>query len=294
MLRHSWLGVLLVVCAIVSPVKGEVQLRWKFHKGDKFYLESASELKQTSKIEGTSVPVQLETTTVAGYTVKDVTADGTVTLEQKIESIKVKASDKLTGADKIEKLKGAMFTLTLDAQGKITRFEGYEEFIKRLTTDEKFGQNIKALINKDTLSKGAEEAFSFLPEKPIKDGAKWNKTVTVPLGPVGSFKVENTYTNEGKTKEGPIKIELRSVMTYKLPEEKTEGLNFKVTGGDLKSEGAGGTILFDPDKGRLVKYDSKVKLKGSLTIETNGKPVTLDFEQDQNTTVRLLDKAPAE
>jgi hypothetical protein len=298
MLRHSWLGLFLVLSAVAAPAHGQDQLRWKFKQGDKFWLKSETHLKQTATVEDKDVvPVEIETTTLASYTVEKVESDGSVTLEQKIESMKIKANDKLGGLDKAaDKFKGATFTIKLDAKGKVTDFKGFDELMKRLSADPEFGKKLQGVLTKENMSKAAEEAFSFLPDKAVKEGEKWSRELTVPLGPLGSFDVKNTYTHKGKTKTGPVQIDLESVMTYKPPaaDKPETGLSFKVTGGTLKSKDATGKILFDADKGRLVSYKSTVTIVGTLTIESNGKSITLDFKQDQNTDVSLLDKPPAE
>jgi hypothetical protein len=295
MVRYTWLAVLVLV-GLTVPAQAQVKLEWKFKKGDKFWLETGTKLNQTIQVAGQEIKQSMDNTTVNSYTIKDVTNDGVI-LEQKIESVKMSSTGRLSGADELaKKMKGTTFTLTLDKDGKITKFEGYDEFINRLANDDpKVAKGIKQMLSQDTLTKATQEAFGFLPSDPVKKGSTWKKSVTVPLGPLGNFKADNTYTLEGEVKEGQ-KIDVKAEISYSTPDENQDtGLGFKVTKGELKSEeGTGGTMIFDAKTGRLVKSDIKVKIKGSMTIEVSGNSATMDLEQEQTSTVRLLDKAPAD
>jgi len=298
MLRRSWVGVALVLGGLTAPAaygQDAVKLEWKFNKGDKFYVEDISTMKQKIELMGKGFEQTLKTTMVTSYTVKDKTTDGAV-LQQKIENVNVQSQGGLGGdMDKMmEKLKGAQFTITIGQGGKITKFEGYEEFIKTLTEGmEETAKFVKMLLTEDVLKKSAEEAFGFLPAEPVKMGDTWKRETTVPFGPLGSFKANNEYSIQGKDGEN-VKIGVKADMRYSPPKagQGLAGL-FTITKGNLKSEGARGELVFDPAKGRLTRYKMSMVFRGSLTMDIMGNMVEVEIAMDQNSNSRVLDMNPA-
>ena len=112
-----------------------------------------------------------KTTNITRYTVKRV-AGTAVTMEMKIETVEVKADNNQFGGgmEKMqEKMQGATFTFTLEGS-KVTKFQGYDEFMKKLTDgDEMMAKVGKLMFTEDILKKGIEEeAFTILPEKAVK------------------------------------------------------------------------------------------------------------------------------
>jgi len=298
MLRKAWIGALLVFGGLTFPAYGQVKMEWKFNEGDKFYVEDVSTMKQKIEFMGKGFDQTLKTTMVTSYTVKKKNTDNVV-LEQKIEGVDVKSMGGLGGdMDKMmEKLKGAKFTITLTKdprQGlKVTKFEGYEDFIKSLTEgNEEAGKFIKLMLTEDVLKKSSEEAFGFLPTEPVEKDKGWKRESTIPFGPLGSFKAVNDYTYKGK-EDSLDKIALKAQLTYSPPKgDAGFGGLFKIVKGNLKSEGARGTLLFDSDKGRLSKYSMAMVFRGSLTMDIMGNMVDMDVTIDQNSNSRVLNRNP--
>src|SRR5262249_24471291 len=139
--------------------------------------------------------------------------------------------------------------------------------------------------------KSAEEAFSFLPEKAVNKGDEWKRESTIPFGPLGSFKAVSDYTYAGK-EDGGEKIALKSQLTYSPPKGDAGFALFKIVNGNLKSEGARGTLIFDAEKGRLVKYSMAMFFRGSLTMDIMGNMVDMEVTIDQNSNSRVLNRNP--
>jgi len=297
MRRKAWVAVLLLFGGLTAPAHGQVKMEWKFNEGDKFYVEDVSTMKQKIEFQGKGFDQTLKTTMVTSYTVKKKNTDSVV-LEQKIEGVDVKSMGGLGGEmDKMmEKLKGAKFTLTLTKDPKeglkVTKFEGYEDFIKTLTEgNEEAAKVVKLMLTEDVLKKSSEEAFGFLPTTPVKKDDKWQRTATIPFGPLGSFKAVNDYTYVGK-EDSLDKIALKAQLTYAPPKGDAGFGLFKISKGNLKSEGARGTLLFDSEKGRLARYSMAMVFRGSLTIDVMGNMIDMDVTIDQNSNSRVLNRNP--
>jgi len=293
MLRRAWIGVVLVFAVANVPAYGQVTMEWKFNEGDKFYLEETSTQKMKIGLMGKDIDQTTKTTMVKSFTVKKKAGDTTV-LEQKIEGVDVKSMGGLGGEMEkmMEKLKGAKFTLTLNKVGKITKLEGYEEFIKEMTKDnEETSKFVKMMLSEDMLKEGAEEMFGILPGKAVNKGDTWKRGTTLPLGPLGSFKATSEFTYQGK-EDSQEKIGLKQALTYMPPKGDAGFGLFKIAKGTLKSEGSRGTILFDAEKGRLVRHSTATVMRGSLTLDVMGNMLDMDLSIDMNTNMRVLNRNP--
>jgi hypothetical protein len=295
--RRSWFHLALFLAVVALPVlsapAGEgVKFELKFKEGETFFVETTNNSKQTMTFAGMKQDSDSESTTITKFKVLKVDKDATV-IEQTIESIKNKTSGGLPGADKImDSMKGQTFKLTLNAKGEVTKLEGYDEFIKKLGSDnDTTAKLLKSFMSEDTLKASAAENFAFLPDKPVNKGDSWKRTQSVPLGPLGTLKGETSYTYKGPGKDGE-EISAEQSLAYSPPKEDDSGLPFKITKGEMKADKASGTMVFDVTKGRLVRTDSTMKMKGSLTFEVAGTATTLDLEIQQTSKSRVSDKSP--
>src|SRR5439155_5842798 len=122
-------------------------------------------------------------------------ADGLV-LEQKIESIKATSPG---GAGKpsthlLHQLEGATFRFTCDPRLRVTRLEGYEEFLNKIARDDaQVGKMARLLIPEASLRQPTEQLFAFQPDKPVRPGDSWQTQATVPFGPLGSLTAVQTW-----------------------------------------------------------------------------------------------------
>ena len=122
MMRHYGWVVLALAAGLSGPAQGEVKLEWKFTQGDKFYLENVTNLKQTIEVMGQKIPMDSLNTTTSSFKVVKV-GPTEIVLEQKIESVKVKAGQ--GGGDPqakvAEQMAGSVFTITLNTKGEVTK-----------------------------------------------------------------------------------------------------------------------------------------------------------------------------
>jgi hypothetical protein len=294
MLRQTLLAVVALVAGVAAPAYGqEVELKWKFKEGEKFYVEDISNMKQTVTALGQTQKVDQKTTTITSYTIKKVTTDS-IEMVMKFENVEVKSDGPIGQFDKfMEKTKGVSFTVTMAPDGKVKRLEGFNEFAKQIVgDDEDTAKLLKMFINEEMFTKGVEQAFGFIPDKAVKPGDTWTRETKIPFGPLGDFKTNSTYTYNGN-KDGRDEISVKQSMRYQAPKAGTEfaGL-FKIVKGDLKADNARGKYFFDADKGRLTSAELAMTIRGSLTLDLNGMELTVDLNVEQTGTSRVLDRSP--
>jgi len=280
---------------MTAPVYGqEVQLKWKFKEGDKFYVEDVTVSKQVVVVIGQTQKVEQKTTVITSYEIQKVTSENIV-VKMKIESADVRSDGGIGVYEKImEKSKGTIFTITMTPKGEVKKFEGFEEFAKNVGgADEDVNKMLKELITPEMFIQGFEQAFAFVPDKAVKKGDTWTRGSKVPFGGIGEFRSSSTFTFNGKG-EGGEEIGVKQSLSYVPPKKGADfGGLFKIVKGDLKADNAKGTYVFDAEKGRLVSATNAMTVKGSLTLDLNGQmEVTVDLRVEQTGTSRVYDKNP--
>lgn len=283
-----WLAI-LVVAAIGGPARAQVALAWKFQEGESYLIENVEKTSQNLEFMGKTVKQESTVTTRSRFTVKHKTAKETV-LTIKIEDITSRSTAPAGGKDLDKdvagKMKGAVFTVTLNPAYKIVKLEGFEELIKKIADgDEEVEKLVRARMTEETLKRSLEEPYQFLPHKPVAKGDTWKQNAVVPLGAFGSFKVVKTFTYAGKVAGGD-NISFTSAMTYTSPSG--DGAVIKITKGNLKAEDGKGTFLFDADKGRLVRGDNHIAIRGNLTVEFMDQQQSMSLIVDVSNSIRIL------
>jgi hypothetical protein len=288
-LSKSVLPVALLL-SLAVPVEGAT-IRWKFKEGDVFYNQADVSIRQTITVMGRKVNQKSDQTTVTRFTVKKVNADKSVVLEQEIVDTTVQGD--IVPGDAAKKLKGTKFTITLSARGKLEKFEGYDDFLDKLSggNDEQ-RKVLAAMMPEDTFKTVISETFGFTPGKEVEKGDSWKLDYKVSMGPLGDLSGGSTYRYEGKEKKGE-KIGFKATLKYAPPGNAGAGLPFTIDKGTLKAEDFNGVIYFDAEKGRVAESSMSAKITGTLTISVMGNKADMDMEQNLQMRSRITDKAPA-
>ncbi len=274
-----------------SSVQAQVNLAWKFQEGETLYVETIQMMKQSLESKGKTLKKELTTTTtVTSLTVKRNTPQGPE-LDIKIVGLKVDSDANQAADSKLaEKMKGSTFTVSLNPAGKITKFTGYEDFVKKLAgDDEAIEKQVRTGLAEDKLKKSIEATFAYLPGKAVVKGDSWKQESTESLGPFGAFKVAKVFTYQGKEEAGDL-VTVAATRTF-LP-SRGEGVLVKVIKGSLKGEEAKEGFLFDSDKGRLIRGENHVLIRGTLTVEFMEEQQMMDVLVAQTNSIRVLANNP--
>src|ERR1043165_2979917 len=191
----------------------------------------------------------------------------------------------------LEKLKGHQFTITIDKNGKMTKFEGYESLIKKISNDDPMVEKtLRAILTADTFKKTAENTFTMLPDKAVKKGDTWNRETQMSMGPIGSFKINAKYTYDGMEKDLAV-IQGTSTLTYSAPKD-DGGLPFKISKGNIDATNAKTRLLFDSNLGRPSSEHTTLALKGNLTLAIGEMEVEMTLEMEQRTDSKVSTTRP--
>jgi uncharacterized protein DUF6263 len=288
-------------------------LKWKFEKDKPFYQEMTTTTEQNMKVMNSDVTQKQSQTFWFSWTPTGQDKDGNWTIKQKIDGVKMKieiggtpieydSTKDQTGSnplsDFFKQLVGSEFTLTVDKDLKVKDVAGRKEFIDKLAAaNPQMKPLLDQILSDQALKEMADPTFAAVPNKEVKKGDKgatWKRESKLNMGPIGRYENTYDYTYEGKDEKQKNldRIKVATTLKYFPPEEAQGAANplpFKIKSANLTSSDAGGTILFNEDKGRVESSDLSLTLKGELSIEIGGTTTKVDLNQKQNTTVKTTD-----
>lgn len=270
-----------------------LRLVWKLQEGDVFFQELTVTQKPNFKIQGVEIASFLQYRIVSRFTVKKAHADGSLSVEQKIESAKLVQADDLTKstvAGAVEKLPGTTYTLHLSPKMDVTKFEGGASGLKIAGVDlGGAGLQMASLIDRDGWKELAQATF-FQMDQPLKVDLRWSKSLTHNWGGLGSWAGVIQYAYVGQ-QNNLHKISYGLQLVYKAPVGGAIGL-LTVNGANFQPQEAGGLLFFDAVKGKVVAAEERFRVKGVINANLLGQNTLIEIEEDQHFLIRIHDKLP--
>lgn len=296
--RGMALGVLICLAVLTGFASGqEVRLEWKLSKDQKFFVDSKVTISNNVEALGKQATEKTERSTLIQVTVLEKNDQGLV-LEEQFESIALAVRDEVPANRFSTLLKDAKVKVSLDPRMKITRIEGLDDLLKKLAgEDAEARKTVQSLFSEEMLRRTVEELVQFLPDGPVKPGATWNRESLEKIDPLGQSKRNVTYQFEGQDKiegtgENLEKITFNGTVSFTADKQPSGSLPFQVLKADLKGDDLRGKIYFDAARGRLVSLESRLTLKGPLTIKVG--EITVDAKSNQEITIltKVSDQRP--
>jgi hypothetical protein len=305
MIRRVALWSPLLTLALTAPAAAQVQLQWKFKEGEKFYLEEKFDNKSSLIFGCTPVKQDQKQYRVWSFVVKQRNADGSAVLDVRIERWKYEATGGMAGGEKAFEIMEPIFkqvpwTAQISAEGKMTRFDGYDQLLKKLA---EAGPDVvkvfKGLANEEVFRMPLAMVFDVLPGIPAKPGASWKRVTYLSIGLLGGFTHDHEFTYVGPG-DGGHKITFKG--KYAFQPTKADAiavLGLKILKMEPKKNESTGKILFDNANGRLTYFEITMPLDGKMTLEVGGgdmKTSVLEMEMEgtETRTIRIFDQKPAE
>lgn len=282
------LGLFAAPVAAADPVN----LKWSLKEGDSFYATTTQDIDQNIKVMGQTVNQKMTTTTVARFDVKSTKA-GAMKIEMTYTKVTMEGlpGDGAAVAKLTERFKGAALAATFDKGFNITKLDGYDKFLDKLSDgDDMLRKIFDAMITENAVRMLFTQVFVSPPTDKTAAGDKWTRTDKVPLSGLGDLTNKTTYTVEG-VKNDVATIKTTADVVLKAGEA-NPALPFKIVKADMKSDDVKGTILFDTKTGRLKSSSTTMKLKGSMTIEVMNQEVDTEIDQKAITKVEITEKNP--
>jgi hypothetical protein len=290
----AWLPILLALLLPASAT-AQIKLAWQFKKGDRFFVRETTAVQQTIKIMDAETRQELEETRLSRFAVLKTEKDGSVVLDQIIQSVKIKHSGEGPDIDirVLKQLEGAIFQVTLDSRGQVAKLTGYDELLKKIAKNDPLNTRlVRSLMTDASFKVALASLFGFVPEKAVAKGDSWERKSLLPLGLLGDITLDDHYTLDDLEEAGKIaKVAALSKGAY-APPRKAPGPALKISGGEIRLLKSSGTLHFDAARGRLLSSVVTSRLEGTLQVTVRDAAVTMQFEQDANRNIRVLEKEP--
>jgi hypothetical protein len=278
--------------AVAKNPKGmeALKLVWKLREGDEFFQELIVTQKPTFKVGGLPVASLLNYRIVSRFSVKKRQNDGALIVEQKIESAKLLMADDLSKSaveGAIAKLPGTNYTLHLSPAMEVVKFEGASPTLNFNAFGAGF--QMASLIDRDGWKELAQATFFQLDQTP-KANLRWSKPMTHNWGGLGSWNGQIRYAYLGP-QANLHRISYGLQLKYKSPAAGAVGL-MTVNGADFLPPEAGGVLLFNAERGRVVTAEERFRVRGVVNANVLGQNTRIEIEEDQHFLIRIHDKQP--
>jgi hypothetical protein len=295
MARLALLGT-LVVSLLASPVSAQSALAWKFAQGDVIFVQRDIHNEQVLTVKDKDLKAETQATWVFRFEVQTAAADpakDAAVIQARIHSVKFQH---LVGPTSIEskwltRMKGATFTLDVTRRGRVVKLTGYDDFAA-LVGDKK--EDVVAVIRQiwpETLLKQEfEDMLAVAPDQAVAVGERWTETGTMVLPPIGGFTTQLQKGFAEIDRAGHVHMAGAISGKYSPPTAPAEF--FRVAGGDLKMTKGTWECSFDRERGRMLRVEKRIELRGRLTVEMAGASLEADLELKNETTSKLLPREP--
>lgn len=149
MMSHPLLALLVVVVSVIPASGQDLPLTWKFKQGQPIFLEMTTETSTTTKIYDIAMVQGQRQTYYVRWTPSEQAEDGSWTILQKMEGIKMKYESAVQKAeydstrpnpvlggnppaDFYRALLESEFRLVVSREMLVQKFEGRQDFIQKL------------------------------------------------------------------------------------------------------------------------------------------------------------------
>ena len=315
--RRSLRIAFMIVAALVSSATlaaQDVALRYRWTKGEEVRYRTTTQTDmQMSGLPGMGdMNITMTMVQVNKMVVDAVEADGSVTLRNTYESIKMSMNVPMMGevtydsanptasagnpiSDGLAKTVGAMagetITMVVAANGKVGKIDGLAKVIEKAKAGASASGaamglgNMDALMTEEGQRATIEQTFSLLPDKPIKVGDGWKNEYKIPGAAGAAQNVSVNYTLKGQEAAMARVVSTGSTKSSGPPAAMGP---MTVTIGDGTSQGE---MLFDVKAGRLRKATGTLSLPMSMRMTApDGTDIAIQAAQKTTTTTELIEK----
>jgi hypothetical protein len=315
----------IAICALTLTASltafqdGKIRYRWT--KGDTARYQIVQQNNSTiSGLPGGMGDIAIEQTSaqVMRSVVEDVAADGTATLRETLESMRMEmnsamfsmkydsanpaaATDPMSSMvkDMIAPIIGAQFTVVRAPSGDVTKFEGMsalaDKMFKANPPDPSTAgliDGLKASLSDEGMRSLFGQIFAQFPNRALKVGDTWDVKVTTPNPMLGGIITTVSSTLKAIESEGGAQI-ARVATTVTVDQDMSKpaapnpmGFSVKMTKGNGEGE-----QVFDMTSGKLrrsiLRTTSPMSMAGA---GPDGSAMALSMTNKSTVTVELVEK----
>lgn len=315
--RRSFRIALLVLAALVSSATlaaQDVTLRYRWTKGEEVRYRTTQQTDmQMSGLPGMGdMNIAMTMVQVNKMVVDDVAADGSATLRNSFESIKMSMNVPMMGevtydsanpaasagnpiSEALAKTVGAMagetITMVVAANGKVGKIDGLAKVVEKIKAGASSAGasmglgGMDAFMSEEGLRGTIDQTFSLLPDKPIKVGETWKNEYKIPGAGGAAQLVAASYTLKAHNNALATVV---STGTSKATGPASAMGPMTVTVGEGTSQGE---MLFDVKAGRVRKATGTLSVPMSMRMSApDGTDIAIQAAQKTTSTMELIEK----
>jgi hypothetical protein len=277
----------------------------KLKEGDVLFQEVAVARTTTFRLAGNDVRQNLTYHFLSSLRVEKRLPEGGFQVVQRVEAARLDGADEVFQTllgDSIDRLKGQTFKLTLDPYLEVIAFEGTTDPVKALQGTSFLGGPalmLASLMDQDGWRELARLSF-FMPEQPLKQGARWERPMTHGWGPLGGWTGKAAYAYLGPQAVPGQKKPLQRVgyqydLTYEAPKAGAgvPGVPLQVNQAKFQPPAASGVIYYDADRARVAAVEERFQVRGNLHLNLLGANTPVELEETQSIRLQIFDRPPA-
>ncbi len=223
--------------------------------------------------------------------------DGSMVVEQKVEGVRLSNADPALQVklnEMLQKTKGASFTMTLNADREVTKFEGGTQAFKVFDAGNPLGGPsflLWSFMDRDGWKELAQLSF-FQPPNDVRRGQRWDRAMKHSWGPLGAWDGKMHFQATGKQREME-RYDYALDLAYRPP-TKRGGLPFEIGQSRFQIQAARGAIAYDPKRGRVAAAEERFHVRGMLAVSFAGIDSAVQMDEMQLFQLRIVDKNPLE
>jgi hypothetical protein len=283
---------------VPPPPPALVKAQPGLKKGDRFYQEVVVSRQSACRALGVDFRDAAQYAFVSSFEVEQAGEDGLRVVRQKVEAVRLDRAEpagraRLNGL--LQKTRGATFRITLGPGGEVLKLEGEKTPLAvsaRAAVPGEMAFLLQSVMDLDGWKELAQLTF-FRPPKKLPEGGRWSRKLTHGWGSLGSWAGQVTFRQAGKA-GGLERFDYQLALKYVPPRGGGGGLPFAVSKADFRLQAGGGSIAFDPARGRVAAAEERFHVRGVLEARALGATSAVEVEEVQHFRVRVLDRLPTE
>ena len=319
MKRCPAVATLVLLCLSAAAADAQtVTLRYRWTKGEsRTYRVTTQTDNAITGMPGGRVTTSQTMTQVLKYAAEEVAADGSATVRQTFQSIRmetVNPSGKFvidSGVPETSQnpmvegmravlaaMAGESVVIELAPDGAVRRVEGASRIADKVSkvmaanpSAAQAGQGIRTSLSDEALKTTLEQTFPRLSGPPVKTGDQWQGALAMGNPAIGRITGRSTFTLkaiDGAADAAVARIAVALVLRQDVVPPPSGPAGMVMTLGDAKGAGE---IVFDVAKGFIQKSTMKTDLPSTVVMTgQDGAPATMENKAATTMTMELVEK----
>lgn len=318
--RFRLFATLVLLCVTAAATEAQtLTLRYRWAKGEsRTYRMTTQTDRSITGMPGAPTRTIAQTMTqVLKIAADDVAPDGTLTLRQTFQSVRMETNGPMGKivfdsaapdstpnpmGQAMRQVLGAMVgesvVIVTGADGAVRKVDGAARIADKIAqvvaADPAAGQaaqGLKTMLSDDALKNTFEQSFPRLSAAPVKVGDVWTGRLAMGNPVIGRIVGGSAFTLKAieGTADAPLaRIAVTLTLTQEVVPPPSGPANMVMT---LEASKGAGEVLFDVSRGHIQRSTMRTDMPSSVTMDgPDGRPTTMHNKTTTTMTMELVEK----